>query len=1131
MAPRSFLLVALVTTAATATADPKFTHDSHVSIDVKLTEHSAPPQKHDERAAPTLPPDDAFALEIKLGDIHEEQAGVLLELIRNTPASEPMEKADYMFRLGELYAKVQRINRLAATKAEIELAHAPAGKRAGLDKERAAHTAKAKAAFDAGVSWLGQLVGTDDYRAYPHRDVALFYLGYTLANAGRGADARSVYDKLLKEHPGSKYAPDAHLAFAEFFFDSNRLADAEARYKKVLEFPRSSLYFYAMYKVGWVAFNLNKPTEALETFDAVARGTANDPTKADLHRNARKDFVRAYAEIGRADKALLAFKRVESTKAFDMLEALGDLYFDQGKADKAIFVYRELLVEQAASTRVCAWEGNVARAMLAIGAPAERVREIEQLAKLYTHLKKPDDDCRDTTAELTGQMARAFHQEATKTRQRETYALADRLYRAYLTAFPTAPDAADTRYFRAELLWARAELEAERGAGGRNNALATEQWKDAAVAFTEALDAGGLDARRVPIAADAAMLARLKALAIDPTRHEPPATDAAYATVPQPRPLPEQEQALLAAFDGYLAHVKVSETSERVDVLFQKAALLRRFAHHAESIAIFVEIVAKYPKHEAAETAAELALDGYNRIHAYDKMFALADRLANDKAFLADKPELGKTIATLRRQSLRKGAEELETTGKAKRDFAMLVVCGSKYVEIYNLDPLAADAEELLYNAGYCYEEGRSMGAAALMYQQLQRIFPRGKLTARSLARLGNVYAQTAFYREASEKFEEYATKYAGEDDAYNLLSDAVIYRKGVGDDARAIDDTNTYVRLFAAKKPADAAAAFWSIGAIYEKQGAPDKIARHYRAYVDRFGTIGGAERQAIAWTKIGLALWEHACPVAQVDGSCVKVEREISLTRKLRAATTTATTIPKQCGDDSKVRITVIPRDAREAGQAMAALDRAIALFDAGPAGDGVTYFSALARVTRIDRDFERYLAMPIPASLNFDKRQPAIAKASQVRFEKWFAGKSALLLELHKRYENIIPRKDGASAITAAARLGQLSQGFSAQLFRAEIPADLRSGPYAEDAVTAYCDTLTTLAEPLEADALRSYQGCLATSTKLGWFSNYSRLCERELGQLQPESWPTMAEVRQPPNQVSAISDLEAAKLSPD
>src|SRR5262249_38848689 len=102
----------------------------------------------------------------------------------------------------------------------------------------------------------------------------------------------------------------------------------------------------------------------------------------------------------------------------------------------------------------------------------------------------------------------------------------------------------------------------------------------------------------------------------------------------------------------------------------------------------------------------------------------------------------------------------------------------------------------------------------------------------------------------------------------------------------------------------------------------------------------------------------------------------------------------------------------------------------------------------------------------------------------------------------------------------------QHFSDQLFTAEIPTNVRTGQFAEDATDAYCDALTTKAEPLENDSIRKFSDCLSTSTKLGWFSEWSKLCERELGQIKPEEFPTASELRADPDNVSTITDVEPA-----
>ena len=78
--------------------------------------------------------------------------------------------------------------------------------------------------------------------------------------------------------------------------------------------------------------------------------------------------------------------------------------------------------------------------------------------------------------------------------------------------------------------------------------------------------------------------------------------------------------------------------------------------------------------------------------------------------------------------------------------------------------------------------------------------------------------------------------------------------------------------------------------------------------------------------------------------------------------------------------------------------------------------------------------------------------------------------------------------------------------------------------QDKVDAYCDALTTAAEPLAEKSLTAYGACLQKSTELGWFSEWSKLCERELGQIKPEQFPTASELRGDPNQVSPLITVE-------
>lgn len=777
--------------------------------------------------------------------------------------------------------------------------------------------------------------------------------------------------------------------------------------------------------------------------------------------------------------------------------ALGDYAFEAGQLDEAAVRYQKVLKF-----------------------PASPLLRYAQYKLGWVELgQRKYPACREAAADMSGQLARAYHQEAVKTQNLAYFGYADRLYRAYLGAFRDAADFADTRYFHAELGWAGAELSQTPG-------LAAQRWQDVANAFTEVVETGKLSAQRIQVSADAAMQAWMKALAVDPAAHpEPPRAEAVDGKPPAPQLLPAPQQKLLAAYDVYLTHVADGADDERIAVTFLKADLLRRFDHLAEAIPLFEGIVAHHPDHETAEYAAQLVLDSENRLSREAAMLGFASGLP--PAFLAAHPRVRDTVARLGHQARRKEAERLEARGHATGHLEDFVACGERYLEIYNLSVDAPDANEVLYNAGVCFEFGKSLGGAIRVFETVHQQAPKSPLAERALARLGNLYATTAQYREAAERLEAYAANHAGAADAGRALSDAVQFRKGLGDDKLAIADTEKFVAMFGAKQPAEAAGAYFSLAAIYEQQGDLDRLAHHLRAYLDRYGTIGGAERRVIAWSKLGDALWRQACPVATVDGACVKAVRRNPPGRQPSPAAPAA--IPKRCGDDSRIELATVPRDDREVRAATTAFETAIAEYErAGTlTGDprGALYYYALARFNRAERDYEQYLATPLPASLDFDRKKPELAARSHQRFDEWIAGKTALGVRLRGQYQPLTTLGDAAIAIAAAARIAAVSQHLSAQLYRAEIPANLRTGAYAEDSSLAYCETLEQVAEPLETEALTYYQACLNTSTKLGWFSEWSRICERELGQLRPDRFPSTLELRREPSAAATITQLEA------
>lgn len=415
---------------------------------------------------------------------------------------------------------------------------------------------------------------------------------------------------------------------------------------------------------------------------------------------------------------------------------------------------------------------------------------------------------------------------------------------------------------------------------------------------------------------------------------------------------------------------------------------------------------------------------------------------------------------------------------------------GTEYLDRYNADPTAVGADELLYNAGVAFENEHSVAAAIQAFALLDKQFPNSKLDAHALAHAGHLYANIAMYDRAAEKLELYAQRYAGEKDARDAASDAIYYRKAIGDRAKAIADTTYFIRTFGAKAPDRAADAAWSLGSFYEDDPAA-AIAR-LRDYVKTFGAKGGAARVVMANAKIGQLLGKKSCRVVMVDGLCV-----------------TSSAPKRSCGSGTTHALTPVKRDEKTLKEAVAALTAAIAEFEKQhPEDPAARYSYAQAKLALADLDLETYLALGFPKDLDFGPANKKAHEASMKRFSAWLSEKQKLGTKASRQYEAVLSVKDSASAITAAQRIGMISLAFATSMLTAEIPRDVRKNP---DATHAYCDALIDAANPLEANAVSSLAVCLAKSTELGWFSDSSQLCERELIRLKPDEFPASTELR--------------------
>ena len=261
----------------------------------------------------------------------------------------------------------------------------------------------------------------------------------------------------------------------------------------------------------------------------------------------------------------------------------------------------------------------------------------------------------------------------------------------------------------------------------------------------------------------------------------------------------------------------------------------------------------------------------------------------------------------------------------------------------------------------------------------------------------------------------------------------------------------------------------------------------------------------------------------------------------------------LPPQCGPETKSKIVVHDRKPALVKEAMGHFAEALKLFKGGAATKGVpgkdeaerterstqmAYYAAQSRMAEGDAEYEKFLNIKIPDKLDFSdpppdagagrvKAQKAKQAESKKKFEAYIAQKSKTLDGARNIYQNVILFKQAHWAIAAAARIGQLYQDFSGQLYTAPVPKvatppGLDPAEWEQLFHDSYCDQLVDQADKIESKAIEGLGTCLTKSTELSWFNEWSQLCEGELNQIKPAEYPLASEIRAEPGYVAVVTD---------
>jgi tetratricopeptide (TPR) repeat protein len=1032
-------------------------------------------------------------MEVNISSKRREEIAGLQKLIKLGGGNDE-ETPQWYFRLAELFWEESQYYFFEANRRDdrlIELGTRgdPAeidrlsAERKVLDDQQKKLQAQAVALYKAIVQ---------RYPKYPRLDEVLYFLAQNLQKRDRmDPEALKAYRALIKGYPKSVYVPDSWMAFGEYYFEkankadrAQSLASALEAYKHAAEYQESSVYGYALYKQGWVHYNLGNWSEALELFRSVIffgempTSTVAQDRKLALVKEARKDFVRTYSHVGSAERAYDEFHRVGGEAGWwDMLKTLASLYFDEGKDRDAVLVYARLIHERPTSVEAPFFQSHIVTCAGRMGRKDAAVAQAHVFVKMLQQLEaspegkdpknaKAISEARADAERTLRILAVQYHNEWKKTRDEPVAGYAADVYRDYLEVFPNEPTAYELRFFHAELLYALGKFEE-----------AGSEYERVAQADVQAVEKQAKPGKFFQDALENTVFAYdVVAKKLDKV---------AQGTDPKKRiPMAPARQKLVDACERYLKYQPKGDKFVRV--AYMAARLYYDHNAFGEASDLFTRIALDHPTDEVAEYSANLVLDAYNILGDWRNVNGWAKRFYANKALVEAHPKLKDDLTRIIEGSAFKVIQEREQA----KDWDGAT---DEYLAFARDWPASQFAATALFNAAVNQVRASRLDRAMEIRDQFLKRYPDDKRAPEVLFDNAEAFEALGDFAEAAARYERYFAGWrsasrpevrsparsahgkgkgkaaarapeekpaaAGEKPlwdtkkANDAIINAAVFRAGLRDWARAEADSEAYLETW--PDGADAPRVFLSIADLHAKRGLTQKELTQLAEYQKRYA------KDPDEW----LAIQERMAKLFEKAGNAALARR------------------------------TYEQGLAYSRAHASGVKDRGLALV-------------AQAELMEMEPEFAAFDRITLNVTPKYLKAQ------LQVKAKK--------LAQLEADYGKIVKRKQAEPAICALERIGLAYNHFTRAFLDNPIPREVKA--LGKEGIDEYKAQLNQLVEQFgwETKAAEAYQLAVNASRDYGVVNACAREAAEALKKTKPDAARPSVEVAAP---IAAIAPPDA------
>jgi tetratricopeptide (TPR) repeat protein len=959
------------------------------------------------------------------------------------------------------------------------------------------------------LGWYRKVI--QQFPDYARIDEVMYYLGRGALKQGKESQDRALiregvqfFQRLVQNYPQSRFIAQTHLALGEHFFETDSLYYAKTNYEKIINnYTSSPMFNYALYKLGWVYFNLGEFRKTLDTFQRVVAAIGNEQGQVSFREQALNDLVKTWAEMdGVWREALAYFQGVldNESDVYRRMETLAGLYVSFDKDGDAMELYNHFIERTPTDAKVVEWFDALLEVRKKRNDFAETEAEIRRILAYFV------PDGRWVTANTANQeesetahrmcegnlleLSTHFHTEGQKadrgrnqTLARELYAKAAADYKQFLERFPDSTKAYLISFNYAEILYG--ELQ------DYENALAQYQLVIEAESEGEYIE----DAALGVIYSSYELMVKVPELAavwgdggsgrpgIQSERLSSEEADAQRQSEQEDTiektDLHRLEQAYVSAADQYVSILlKLREDEawrranpdrgERIpEIMFLSADAFYRHGQFRQAVDRLNKIFAYDPNHRYAAVAAVTMIKAYYRLRRWARVEEWARKLIEQRNFqFKSREDLQGYIAIAIHENsmdLSRGQRHDEAIAESMR----LVN------EFRRRKELASAA---LMNVAVLYRRARRVREAVQTYERVAREYRTTDFAPEAQFAIGELYESQTRFEDAAEAFMKLGTSaFKDFENAPTAVRNAGLIREALEDYRGSIQAFEKYLRLW--PDADDAASAYMKIGKLYEAIGDKrnlEKAVRHYGQFARKYPSDAVQKLEAYSRTgdilrRLDVMATNHRRNIDR-EGN---IKRQITRNRR-RAVAAFQSAIAEQPA--AVAQIATLPAGPEQAQKS----------------GEALHYF-AQAQYWLADYVFRDFDAAEIPSTL-----RPTILRSALIE-------KGELLVAAEGAFDQLFPRTpadpfDKHFLACAAYRNGLLYYNFAKELFEVPIPFGL--SPEQED---EYRAILEEIGAPVQEKALILLQGALSLAHEKNTYNQCAKDAGGYASRVNPEGYP--------------------------